>query len=142
MFFDVTIGGAPAGRIKMELFKDTCPKTAENFRRFCTGEHRHQVTSLCSGGIRNFGVDTSSPVPRLYIYGSCRFNASSWYAVSSSVSATSSVPEYSRGEREHRTFVVCGERVLSFCLTLVSKEKAAKARGYTYECGGLVNPWN
>ncbi|CAN0179151.1 unnamed protein product, partial [Ectocarpus sp. 13 AM-2016] len=42
VFFDVTIGGAPAGRIKMELFKDTCPKTAENFRRFCTGEHRHQ----------------------------------------------------------------------------------------------------
>ncbi|CAN0312587.1 unnamed protein product, partial [Laminaria digitata] len=41
VFFDVTIGGAPAGRIKMELFKDTCPKTAENFRRFCTGEHRH-----------------------------------------------------------------------------------------------------
>ncbi|CAM9533130.1 unnamed protein product [Discosporangium mesarthrocarpum] len=42
VFFDVTIGGAPAGRIKMELFKDICPKTAENFRQFCTGEHRHQ----------------------------------------------------------------------------------------------------
>lgn len=42
VFFDVTIGGAAAGRIKMELFKDICPKTAENFRRFCTGEHRHQ----------------------------------------------------------------------------------------------------
>ena len=46
VFFDVTIGGAPAGRIKMELFKDTCPKTAENFRRFCTGEHRHQVKTI------------------------------------------------------------------------------------------------
>ena len=36
VFFDVTIGGHPAGRIKMELFKDTVPKTAENFRQFCT----------------------------------------------------------------------------------------------------------
>jgi len=27
----------PAGRIKMELFKDMCPKTVENFRQFCTG---------------------------------------------------------------------------------------------------------
>ena len=36
VFFDITIGGLPAGRIKMELFKDTVPKTAENFRQFCT----------------------------------------------------------------------------------------------------------
>jgi peptidyl-prolyl isomerase H (cyclophilin H) len=27
VFFDVTIGGADAGRIKMELFADVCPKT-------------------------------------------------------------------------------------------------------------------
>eukprot|EP00983_Pelagomonas_calceolata_P054813 1143862-Pelagomonas_calceolata.AAC.1 len=40
VFFDVTIGGMPAGRIKMELFADVCPKTCENFRQFCTGEHR------------------------------------------------------------------------------------------------------
>eukprot|EP00756_Hemistasia_phaeocysticola_P004002 Hpha_TRINITY_DN12579_c0_g1::TRINITY_DN12579_c0_g1_i1::g.51137::m.51137/K09567/PPIH, CYPH; peptidyl-prolyl isomerase H (cyclophilin H) len=40
VFFDVTIGGAPAGRIKMELFSDKVPRTAENFRQFCTGEHR------------------------------------------------------------------------------------------------------
>ena len=38
VFFDITIGGLPAGRIKMELFKDVVPKTAENFRQFCTGE--------------------------------------------------------------------------------------------------------
>jgi peptidylprolyl isomerase len=38
VFFDITIGGAPAGRIVMELKADTVPKTAENFRALCTGE--------------------------------------------------------------------------------------------------------
>ncbi|KAH9686337.1 peptidyl-prolyl cis-trans isomerase CYP22 [Citrus sinensis] len=33
VFFDVTIGTIPAGRIKMELFADIAPKTAENFRK-------------------------------------------------------------------------------------------------------------
>ncbi|KAK4387454.1 Peptidyl-prolyl cis-trans isomerase [Sesamum angolense] len=38
VFFDVTIGGQPAGRVVMELFADTTPRTAENFRALCTGE--------------------------------------------------------------------------------------------------------
>ncbi|PPR90507.1 hypothetical protein GOBAR_AA30180 [Gossypium barbadense] len=38
VFFDVTIGGEPAGRIAMELFADVTPRTAENFRALCTGE--------------------------------------------------------------------------------------------------------
>ena len=38
VFFDVTIGGKPAGRITFELFADVVPKTAENFRALCTGE--------------------------------------------------------------------------------------------------------
>merc|ERR1712032_1291343 len=38
VFFDITIGGAPAGRIVMELRADVVPKTAENFRSLCTGE--------------------------------------------------------------------------------------------------------
>ena len=38
VFFDVEIGGAPAGRILMGLFGTTVPKTAENFRALCTGE--------------------------------------------------------------------------------------------------------
>lgn len=61
VFFDMTIGGKytrttdmtssrltivssgePLGRIKMELFADVTPKTAENFRQFCTGEARNQ----------------------------------------------------------------------------------------------------
>ena len=37
---DVTMGGQPVGRIKMELFSDICPKTTENFRQLCTGEYR------------------------------------------------------------------------------------------------------
>ncbi len=35
---DVSIGGAPAGTIELELFQDVTPKTAENFRVLCTGE--------------------------------------------------------------------------------------------------------
>lgn len=38
VFFDLTIGGTPAGRVVMELYADTVPKTAENFRALCTGE--------------------------------------------------------------------------------------------------------
>jgi peptidylprolyl isomerase len=38
VFFDVTIGGSPAGRIEMQLFADVTPRTAENFRALCTGE--------------------------------------------------------------------------------------------------------
>ncbi|KAL9825431.1 peptidyl-prolyl cis-trans isomerase H isoform 2-T2 [Geothlypis trichas] len=40
VFFDVTIGGQEVGRMKIELFADVVPKTAENFRQFCTGEFR------------------------------------------------------------------------------------------------------
>ena len=38
VFFDMTIGGAPSGRIEMTLRQDVVPKTAENFRALCTGE--------------------------------------------------------------------------------------------------------
>lgn len=40
VFFDISIGGFPVGRIKMELFADVVPKTAENFRQLCTGEFK------------------------------------------------------------------------------------------------------
>lgn len=32
VFFDVSIGDKPAGRIIFELYNDLVPKTAENFR--------------------------------------------------------------------------------------------------------------
>ena len=39
VFFDVSIDGKPEGRIEFMLYKDTTPKTAENFRALCTGEN-------------------------------------------------------------------------------------------------------
>ncbi|BDD57944.1 Peptidyl-prolyl cis-trans isomerase H [Monascus purpureus] len=41
VFFDITLGGEPLGRIKIELFANITPWTAENFRQFCTGESRN-----------------------------------------------------------------------------------------------------
>ena len=39
VFFDITIGGAAAGRIEITLHDDDHPKTVENFRVLCTGEN-------------------------------------------------------------------------------------------------------
>jgi len=67
VYFDINIGGAPAGRIVFELFADVTPKTAENFRALCTGEkgvgqsgkplhfkgsgfHRIITQFMCQGG--------------------------------------------------------------------------------------------
>ena len=37
VFYDITIGGEPAGRITIDLAANT-PKTSESFRALCTGE--------------------------------------------------------------------------------------------------------
>lgn len=38
VFFDVVQGDEKLGRIVMQLYEDITPKTAENFRKLCTGE--------------------------------------------------------------------------------------------------------
>ncbi|EFJ38343.1 hypothetical protein SELMODRAFT_74823 [Selaginella moellendorffii] len=38
VFLEITIASHKVGRIVMELYSDTTPKTAENFRCLCTGE--------------------------------------------------------------------------------------------------------
>lgn len=38
VFFDLSIGSKPEGRVTFELYNDIVPKTAENFRALCTGE--------------------------------------------------------------------------------------------------------
>jgi peptidylprolyl isomerase len=50
VFFDITIGDKPAGRIEMELFADTCPKTAENFRQLCVGTKNKDGKELAFKG--------------------------------------------------------------------------------------------
>lgn len=37
-FMDVSIGGAPAGRLVIDLYGGIAPRAAENFRALCTGE--------------------------------------------------------------------------------------------------------
>ncbi|ASO20572.1 peptidylprolyl isomerase [Actinoalloteichus hoggarensis] len=39
VYFDITIDGAPAGRIVFALFDETVPKTARNFRELATGQN-------------------------------------------------------------------------------------------------------
>ena len=67
VFFDLSIGGTPAGRMTFELYSETVPQTAENFRALCTGEkgtgqsgkqlhykgsHFHRIIPefMCQGG--------------------------------------------------------------------------------------------
>ena len=60
VFFDVSIGGHPTGRIEMTLADSVVPKTCENFKQLCTGKngygyakssfHRVIPNFMCQGG--------------------------------------------------------------------------------------------
>ena len=43
---DVSLDSEPLGRIKLELFNHELPRTAENFRQFCTGEAKRDGVPL------------------------------------------------------------------------------------------------
>ena len=70
VFFDISIGGQAVGRIKMELFADVVPKTAENFRQFCTGDYRKDGVPVGYKGanfhriIKDFMVQGNIPPPQ------------------------------------------------------------------------------
>jgi len=49
VFFDITVGGEPIGKIVMLLYNDTTPKTAQNFLKLCTGELGDGLTYKGSG---------------------------------------------------------------------------------------------
>ncbi|GLE02694.1 hypothetical protein PINS_up011549 [Pythium insidiosum] len=44
VYLDIKIGDRAAGRLVIELRADVVPRTAENFRRLCTGETTHPLT--------------------------------------------------------------------------------------------------
>ncbi|KAF0291499.1 Peptidyl-prolyl cis-trans isomerase H [Amphibalanus amphitrite] len=46
------LGHPEVGRLLVELFADVCPRTAENFRQFCTGEYRRDGVPM---GYKNAG---------------------------------------------------------------------------------------
>merc|ERR1712172_25608 len=59
-FFDISIGGKPAGRVCMELYEKDVPRTVRNFKELCTGAngygyegskfHRVIPGFMCQGG--------------------------------------------------------------------------------------------
>eukprot|EP00757_Euglenozoa_sp_SAG-D1_P008817 gene8817-2923_t len=66
VFFDITIGSSPTGRIVIELYDDVVPLTAENFRALCTGEKGRDA----KGNILHFkGCVFHRVIPQFMIQG-------------------------------------------------------------------------
>lgn len=47
VYFDVSIGGRASGRLTMELYKDTVPKTADNFLALCKEQKAGEGFNKC-----------------------------------------------------------------------------------------------
>ena len=76
-YMDFSADGKPLGRVVFELFWDTSPLTAENFRQLCTGEkaglsfkntHMHRIVPgfMCQGGDVTRGDGTGPWCARVY----------------------------------------------------------------------------
>ncbi|PPQ69925.1 hypothetical protein CVT26_013250 [Gymnopilus dilepis] len=72
VFMDINIGETPAGRLKMELFSDIVPKTAENFRQLCTGEFRRLLELI--RGPKGTRVQPSIGKPLIQSYENVSFD--------------------------------------------------------------------
>merc|ERR1711861_87769 len=137
VFFDMEIGGAPAGRIEFELFSDVTPKCAENFRALCTGEkgvgksgkplhykgskfHRVITEFMCQGGDFTAGNGTGGES----IYGSQFF-------------ITTVVTSWLDGKHTVFGQVVKGMEVVSACEAVGSGSGATKKPVVIANCGQL-----
>ena len=49
VFMDITQNGKDVGKLKFELYGETVPKTAENFRSLCAGDNKQGYTYKGSG---------------------------------------------------------------------------------------------
>ena len=76
VFLDLSIAGQPIGRLTIGLYGNAVPRTAENFRKLCTGElararphwHLRRVCTLLRRSCAAPRVASSGPAPPLWLH--------------------------------------------------------------------------